>query len=76
MFLIFNVFPHHAKVDSVIIDSVVMYDHVAWADTVYCCIVNISLSSQTCCDRIQGYTVDMKENFRRVVISIYMELNP
>ncbi|MHA1345453.1 MAG: hypothetical protein ACTSVO_08605 [Candidatus Heimdallarchaeaceae archaeon] len=73
MFLIINYLPYHAQVDSIIVESVVLEDN--GMDFFYYCNVTISLTSWSCCDSVQNINVDVKGNFRRVSISVSMELN-
>ncbi len=65
-----------ATVNSIVIDSVTTSgSHSFGSERFFNCIINISISSQSCCDSVERCTTKVDENSMKVTISIYMTIN-
>ena len=64
-----------ATVNSIIIDSVTTSgSHSFGSERFFNCIINISISSQSCCDTVERCIIKVDENSMKVTISIYMTI--
>lgn len=75
MFIILYYFPYKAEVNSIIVENVSLYDHIAFGNKIYISNVTISFSGISCCDRVQRIESRTEDILNSVIISIFMERN-